>query len=185
MPPKVKTDQNMIVTAAFNIAKNEGFAAITAQKVAAMLGTSVAPIFRVFQTVEQLRVATAEKINCFHVEYIKNHSAKDLTFLSYGIAYIQFAKQFPYLFETIMHPIYTKQYHLNEQISKQLGFIVDSIINESSLSTEQAKELFYHIWIYTHGIACFVYQGNINFTEQTEKQLLIDAFKAFLKNYKT
>lgn len=185
MPPKVKTDKDMIVAAAFTIAKKEGISVITAQKVATILGSSVAPVFRVFQTVEQLRVATAEKINCFHIEYIKNHSTKDSGFLSYGIAYIQFAKQFPYLFETIMHPIYTKQYHLNEQISKQLGFIVDSIMNETSLSKEQAKELFYHIWIYTHGIACFVYQGNINFTEQTEKQLLIDAFKTFLKNYKT
>lgn len=185
MPPKVKTDRDMIIAAAFDIAKKEGLLVITAQKVATVLGTSVAPIFRVFQTVEQLRIATAEKINWFHIEYIKNYSAKDLTFLSYGVAYIQFAKQFPHLFETIMHPIYTKHHHLNEQMSKQLSFVVDSIIHESSLSTEQAKELFYHIWIYTHGIACLVYQGNINFTKQTEEQLLISAFKAFLKTYKT
>lgn len=45
MPPKIKTDQQAIIAAAFVVAKSQGVTAITAKRVAAVLGTSVAPFF--------------------------------------------------------------------------------------------------------------------------------------------
>ncbi|MFL8712268.1 hypothetical protein Q3304_15935 [Clostridioides sp. GD02377] len=191
MPPKIKTDRDAIINAGFEVAKNEGVTVITAQKVALVLDTSVAPIFREFQTVEDLRVSVEEKIHTFHTQYISDYpsqyigdySLDDSAFLTYGLGYINFAKEYPNLFEAIMQHS-TINYNLNEQESKQLDFVVNSAASEGSLSFEQAKELFYNIWIYTHGIACLVYKGSLILTVEEEKQLLITAFNAFITKYK-
>jgi AcrR family transcriptional regulator len=45
MPPKTKFDKEAIVEAAFDIARGEGFASITAHSVVKHLHCSVAPIF--------------------------------------------------------------------------------------------------------------------------------------------
>lgn len=181
MPPRIKTDRTAIVSAAFQVAENEGITAITAQRVAAVLDTSVAPIFREFQTIEELRTAAAEQINAFHTEYIKNYTSADSGFLTCGIAYIHFAKEYPCLFETIMQPGRTS---MNDRMSSTLAFAVNLIASDYALSIEQAKELFFNVWIYTHGIACLVYKGSLSIGEEEEKKLLADAFAAFYEKYK-
>lgn len=179
MPPKVKTTKETILNAAFEVAKSSGVTSITAQSVSKVLKTSVAPIFREFQTVEELRNATMERIYLFHIQFIKNYPLCDSEFLSYGIAYIHFAKIYPLLFETIMqsgiHP-------LEEQMSGRLQFVMQSVGKESGLGYEMAKELFFNSWIYTHGIACLVYKGSLALTDDQEKKLLMTAFFAFYQN---
>lgn len=179
MPPKVRTDRDAIVRAAFEVAKSEGVAAITAQSVSSVLKISVAPIFRVFQTVEELRTVTIKEINEFHRQYIKDYSIENSEFLTYGIAYIQFAKEYPLLFETIMLP---SPIDIGERMSGEFSFVVDSVSNHSGLDFESAENLFLNMWIYAHGIACLVYKGSLKMPQEEEKKLLESAFTAFLKN---
>lgn len=181
MPPKVKTDKGTIVNAAFEVAKVEGVAAITAQNVSKVLKTSVAPIFRVFQTVEELRMATTEKINEFHTQYIKDYQDGNSEFLSYGNAYIQFAREYSQLFEALMQPCPTE---IEKRMTGELAFAVNSASKESGLAFEGAKSLFLNMWIYTHGIASLVYKGSLAIPEGQEKKLLEAAFKAFLESEK-
>lgn len=182
MPPKVKTDRAEILRAAFEVAKNEGLGAITAQSVSKVLKTSIAPIFRVFQTVEELRTATAEKIDEFHTQYIKDYPVTNANsqFLTYGLAYIRFAKEYPQLFETIMLPCTTG--FEERMMSDSISFVLGSASNMSGLDLERSKPLFLNMWIYTHGIACLVYKGSLSIPENEEKNLLSAAYYAFLNN---
>lgn len=181
MAPKVKTDREAILQAAFEVAKREGISAITAQSVSKVLKTSVAPIFRVFQSVEELRLATVEKIDEFHTEYIKNYPIASIEFLSYGIAYIQFAKEYPQLFETIMLPCPTD---IGERMTGSLAFAVNSVSTLSGLDFESSKIFFLNMWIYTHGIAGLVYKGSLTLSEDDEKKLLETAYDAFFQSFK-
>lgn len=181
MPPKVKTDREAILQAAFQVASVDGIAAITAQSVSKVLKTSVAPIFRVFQTVEELRMATLEKIDEFHTEYIKSYSIVNSEFLTYGLAYIHFAKEYPRLFETIMLPCSTD---IDERMTGSLAFAVNSAKALSGLDVETGKAFFLNMWIYTHGIAGLVYKGSLILSEEDEKKLLETAYDAFYENCK-
>lgn len=137
MPPKVKTEKEAIVYAAFEVAKVEGVAAITAQNVSKVLKTSVAPIFRVIQTVEELRTVTTEKINEFHTQYIIDYQDGNSEFLTYGNAYIQFAREYPQLFEALMLPCATD---IGEQMMGELAFAVNSTSKESGLAIPEGQE---------------------------------------------
>lgn len=181
MPPKVKADRDSILNAAFKVAKDEGLSAITAQSVSSVLGTSVAPLFREFRTVEELRTAAVEKITLFHSQYLKEYSPEKSAFLTYGLGYIHFAREYPHLFETIMQP---RNSGLKEQKSVLPAFVVNCLADEGDLNFEEAKELLFNIWIYTHGLACLAYNGSLALTIEEEKTLLVTAFQAFLKQHK-
>lgn len=180
MPPKIKTDRDAIIRAAFGVAKEAGVGAITAQSVSAALQTSVAPIFREFPTMEDLRRATVETITAFHTQYIQSYPLADSPFLTYGLAYIHFAKAYPYLFETIMQPCRDT---VNERLSGPLAFAVECAGRESGLGKEQAQDFFFNIWVYTHGLACLLYKGSLDMTAQEERTLLMTAFAAFSAQY--
>lgn len=183
MPPTVKTKKEDVVAAAFEVAKNSGVTSITAKRVSEELGTSVAPIFRVFQTIEELRTETVAQIYRFYLDYLKSFPFQRSNFFTYGLAYIQFAKTYPNLFDALMEWGFFTPDAVGREVSKQFGFVEDSVVSVSRLSEQQAQELFYHIWLYTHGIASLVCKGSLHLTGEEEKQLLITAFHAFLRNY--
>lgn len=183
MPPKIKTSQEEILAAAFEVTKNYGISAITAKSVSAILGTSVAPIFRVFQSIEELKEATVAKLHDFHVEYLKSYPFERSHFFTYGMAYLQFAKEYPRLFDALMESRFFTPDAVENQVSDLFSFIENSAADVSSLDIKQAQKLFYHVWLYTHGIACLICKGSITLSKEEEKHLLINAFQTFLHNY--
>ncbi len=62
MPPKTKFNKENIIEAAFEIAKENGFSAITARSVAKRLGSSVAPIYVNFETIENLIESVVQRV---------------------------------------------------------------------------------------------------------------------------
>ena len=185
MPPKIKTSKEAVISAAFEVARESGVASITAKSVAAMLETSVAPIFRVFKTIEELRKDTVTHVYEFYVDYLKNYPYQRSGFFTYGLGYIEFAKIYPHLFDALMEYGFFMPDAVGKVVSSQFGFIEDSVESVSHLNPEQAKQLLYHVWLYTHGIACLVCKGSLDLTEEKKKELLITAFQAFLKTYES
>lgn len=183
MPPKIKTERKDILSSAFEIAKHSGIGAITAKNVSSLLGTSVAPIFRVFHTISELHAATIEVIDTFHLDYLKNYPFCDSDFLTYGLGYISFAREYPQLFDGLMQYDFFKPDAVGEIVSDKFGFVEESAASIGNLNLEQAKELFYHVWLYTHGIACMVCKSRLVLTEEKTKQLLRTAYQSFLRNF--
>lgn len=183
MPPKIKTSRETILAAAFEIIKNDGTDAITAKSVSAKLGTSVAPIFRVFQTIEELKSATVTTIHHFYIEYLQNYPHNRSVFFTYGLAYISFAKEYPHLFDTMMESGFFTPDAVGREVSDHLTFIADSAAELGHLEEAQAQELFYHMWLYTHGIACLVCKNSLALTDTDIQNLLVTAYQSFLRNY--
>lgn len=183
MPPRIKTSKKDVVNAGFEVAKNIGISGITAKTVSKVLETSVAPIFRVFKTLDELRVEVVTQIHIFNVEYIKNYPLHRTKFLTYGIAYIEFAKEYPNLFDALMVSGFFTPDAIEKEVSEQFAFVENSVISVANLSKEQAQEIFYYIWLYTHGIACLVCKKSILLSIEDEKHLLLTAYNSFLKNY--
>lgn len=182
MPPKIKTSAEKIIYAAFCIARKDGLSAITAQSVSKELGTSVAPIFRVFQSMEELKAAVVSYIERYHIEYLKNYPLKNSEFITYGLAYISFAKEEPHLFDALMHADFLTLDYGEKQVSSQLDFVIESAVNVCHLEKKTAKGAFFHIWFYTHGIACLASRKSIALTEDEIVELLMTAFSSFVQS---
>ena len=61
MSRKATITQKEIVNAAFKITRKEGFEQITSRKLAAAAGCSTQPIFRVYETMDELRKDVYDK----------------------------------------------------------------------------------------------------------------------------
>ena len=91
MPPKSKCTRKQIIETAFCMVREEGLSCLTARNLAQKLGTSTAPIFTAFNSVEEIRDEGVKKANELYGEYIKEGLTEPLAFKGVGIKYIQFA----------------------------------------------------------------------------------------------
>jgi AcrR family transcriptional regulator len=104
MPPKTVFDRNAILEAALAIAKETGISSITTRNVAKRLGSSVAPIYLNFETVDHLIDAVVERVMDTSLELLAKQKGSSV-FEKIGLASLAFAREFPVIFrELTMEP---------------------------------------------------------------------------------
>lgn len=179
--PKQRITKEMVVNAAFEIARSDGMEQVMVKNIAEKIGCSVQPIYSYCKNMEGLRQDVTLKVCSFIGEYVKTHIDKDDIFETIGRAYIQLAKEEPHLFKIfILHKrnsiasledLYQSETnpHTTEFISKKLG-----------ISIGQAKKLHLNMLIYTIGLGTIfsVVTPGISTDEIYEQQEM--AYKAFL-----
>ena len=91
-----------ILDTAFAMTREEGFANVTARKVAAKAGCSTQPIFRVYKNMEELWDAVYERATAYFLDYYSLYPRTGKTpFANLGMAYIAFAREERHLFELL------------------------------------------------------------------------------------
>ena len=91
-----------ILDTAFAMTREEGFANVTARKVAAKAGCSTQPIFRVYKNMEELWDAVYERATAYFLDYYSLYPRTGKTpFSNLGMAYIVFAREERHLFELL------------------------------------------------------------------------------------
>ena len=76
MPAIAKVTKEMIIEAAFEIAKEMGAENINARTVSQKLGCSTQPVLYHFKTIEDVRIAAHIKASEFHIDYVTSLSGK-------------------------------------------------------------------------------------------------------------
>ena len=80
-----------ILDTAFAMTREEGFANVTARRVAAKAGCSTQPIFRVYKNMEELWDAVYERAAAYFLDYYSLYPRTGKTpFANLGMAYILF-----------------------------------------------------------------------------------------------
>lgn len=180
--PKQRITKEMVVNAAFEIAKYSGMDQVMVKNIADKIGCSVQPIYSYCKNMEDLRQEVVEQTSCFIQAYIKAHIDKEELFRSTGKAYIQLAKEEPHLFKIfILH-------HRNGIASLEDLYqtetnphIAECVADKLSISISQAKQLHLNMLIYTIGLGTIfsVTTPGISLDEIYTQQEI--AYETFLK----
>ncbi|MEN6460880.1 MAG: TetR/AcrR family transcriptional regulator [Syntrophomonas sp.] len=101
MGPKVKFTREQIIDAAFEIAKTEGIDGITMRKIAEQMGSSVAPIYVNFKSVDELNEALVEKIIRVSQQLLSEESSGN-PFYDIGKASLRFASEYSIIFRDLV-----------------------------------------------------------------------------------
>lgn len=152
--PKQKITQEMVVDAAFELARAGGMEQVLVKNIAERLGCSVQPIYSYCENMDGLKNAVAERAQQFVHAYAAAKIDQNDLFRSTGRAYIQIAKEEPHL-----HKIFTfkernnisslDDLYCSEANPQMAQIIADSL----GISTEKAKQLHLNMLIYTLGIS--------------------------------
>lgn len=151
--PKQRITREMVVDAAFALARNGGMEQVTVKGIADRLGCSVQPIYSYCESMDGLRRAVTERIRDFIKDYIAQRVQPDDLFRSTGRAYLRLTQDEPQLFKILVFhqrrgvTSLDELYHM-EAGEEMAGFLARRL----HISPERAKRLHLDMLIYTIGI---------------------------------
>ena len=185
MPPKAKFTREEIIEAALNIARTQGIEAVTARELGKVMGSSARPIFTVFQSMDEVLEETLKGAKDIYRQYVEQGLSETPAFRGVGLAYIRFAveeeKLFRLLFMNEQKPVDSIEQILM-LIDESYDAILRSVEEPYHLQREDAKRLYQHLWIYSHGIAALCATGMYSFTQEEIEKQLTEVFIGLLKS---
>lgn len=151
--PKQRITKEMVVDAAFEIARRDGMEQVLVKNIASRLGCSVQPIYSYCKNMEGLREDVTQRTRHFIREYVSAHIDPDDLFRSTGRSYIQLAKEEPHLFRIFILHRRRGISSLDDLYQAEAGAqVAEAIADHLHVSIDQAKQLHLNMLIYTIGI---------------------------------
>lgn len=182
MPTTTKITKEMILNAAFEIAREKGFEKISNRELAKKMNCSIRPIYYQFKNVEELNKELYKKIERYFYEFLMDNMIKDVPlYKQIGINYIKFAiaenNLFKFLFMTE-----TKDEPSAFIATDEKGFeeVVKAIKISTKLSDKDIKSFHIKMWIFAHGIATLSATKSVKFTDEQIQDLLSQEFQALM-----
>lgn len=168
MNPKITSED--IITAAFNIVRQDGWEKFSAREIAKALNMSTMPIYSNFRSLALLEEAVVRKAMELLREYQSKRYVGDPT-IDRGIGYFMFAREETHLFQTINDEkgsLWQAKYgdptfdqHVKE-LSKDKRL--------KGLSSKQLRQLNTFLWIFIHGMASL--KNWMNIQQISEKRTI-------------
>lgn len=179
MARKELITKDIILETAFTLAKAEGIENVTARKLAAQIGCSTQPIFRVYTNMSELYTEIYQRaIEAFGNYYENYRSDVDTPFIHLGLAYINYAKEERRLFQLLFQSEYRGERGLFELLNGKSGAVSREINKAAATGCQNPSGLFMKMWIFIHGCACMVLTGDYDLTEEETIELLKDIYKS-------
>lgn len=161
--PKAKVTRDMVIEAAFAIARTAGAEQVNARTVSQELGCSTQPVMYHFATIEALKRAVYAKADRYHSDYLME--TEDVP-LGIGLNYIRFAIEEPHLFRFLFQSGFAVEGSLPEMLdSADLEPILSAMQGVLGLGAGQTKEVFLTVALFTHGYASIIANNRLEFDE--------------------
>lgn len=179
MARKELITKDKILETAFELARVDGIESVTARKLAAQIGCSTQPIFRVYANMNELYTEIyARAIDSFGDYYENYKSDVNIPFIHLGLAYINYAKEERKLFQLLFQSDNRGERSLYELLNGKTGAVSKEINRAVAAGCQNPSGLFMKMWIFIHGCACMVLTGDYDLTEEETVELLNDLYKS-------
>ncbi len=180
--PKQKITKEMVVEAAFELARSGGMDAVMVKNIAEKLGCSVQPIYSYCKNMDGLRQDVMRRTEQFMKEYLSANINPEDFFRSTGHAYIKLSKDEPNIFQMfVLHKrdaiSSLEDLYQSETNSEVAGYIAEGL----NISMEKAKMLHMNMLIYTVGIGTILATATPGISMDEILAQLEIAYQAFLK----
>ena len=181
MARKETITKGEILNAAFEMTREKGFSQVSARTLAAKVGCSTQPIFRVYKNMEELGGELYDKAVAFFNDFYTNSpKISDTPFVNMGIAYIRFAQEEQQLFKLLFMAEERHGKSLYDLLNGTNGSVVKEINNAKFYGCKDPSGMFMRMWIFIHGSACMSLTGDYDLQEEETVKLLEESYKAFL-----
>ena len=179
MPAKIKVTKEMIIQAAFDIAREAGAENINARTVSERLNCSTQPVMYHFATIEELKRAVYAKADCYHSEYLMNlKSPQKGAMLGIGLNYIRFAIEEPHLFRFLFQSDFFSGSTMLELIdADELTPVFSAMQGALGMGIEQTKKVFLTVFLFAHGYASIIANNSLKYDEEIISSHLDRAYR--------
>lgn len=179
MPPKPKFTKDEIAQLALSIIKTEGVDSLTARNLGTKMGSSARPIFTVFNSMEEVKLAAREIALREFEEYASDFEGYKPAFKRIGMLMVEYAIHEPETFKLLFMQEHKNQKSFDNTLS-DLGNMVDICIGliekDYGLSAEKSKILFEQMWIHAYGLSSLCAMKVCDFNEEEISKRLGQVF---------
>ena len=179
MPAKVKVTREMIIDAAFAVARETGAETINARTVSERLHCSTQPVMYHFATMEELKRTVYAKADHYHSEYLMHMKKPPKgAALGIGMNYIRFAMEEPHLFRFLFQSDYFSGSTLLELIdAEELTPVLSAMQGALKIDMEQTKRVFLTVFLFAHGYASIIANNSLKYDEALINSQLEQAYR--------
>lgn len=175
--PKARISREMVIDAAFEVARSMGAENVNARTVSEKLCCSTQPVMYHFAKIEEMKRAVYEKADRFHTGYLMDIDPKKGVMLSIGLNYIRFAVREPNLFRFLFQSGFAVENSLLDMInSEELVPVLSAMSEAMEMDMERTKEVFTTIALFAHGYASIIANNSL---EYDEKVVAADLTRAY------
>ena len=167
MPAKAKVTKEMIVDAAFAVARETGAENINARTVSERLHCSTQPVLYHFATIEALKRAVYARADHYHSDYLMRiKSPRKGMMLGIGMNYIRFAIEEPHLFRFLFQSDFYDGATMSALIDAgELLPVLSAMQGSLGIGMEQTKRVFLTVFLFAHGYASMLVNNSLQYDE--------------------
>ncbi len=166
MPPKTRITKDMIVNAAIEVARQNGYENINARTVSEQMHCSTQPVMYHFSTIDAMKRAAYSRVDHLHSEYLMTIPPEQDPILGIGLNYIRFAVEEPQLFRFLFQSGYAEEHSLLEMIdSEELIPVLATMQEGAGLSMEKTRQVFLTVALFAHGYASIIANNGLEYEE--------------------
>jgi AcrR family transcriptional regulator len=166
MPRATVLTKEVILNAAFEIVRKDGFGALSARSVARRLGCSVSPAYDTFGSMDGLKQEVAAKVQEEVDNLIYGYRKTGQPFFDLGLGYVYTAHTEPVLFRAFYSENMLGRKldelppndHVLQALRQELGGL--------EVSEEKLANILTDAWIYVYGLASFIASGTLVYDEE-------------------
>jgi len=170
MPPEEKFSREKVAAAAFSLVRRQGMSKLSARNVARKLGSSTAPVYNHFSSMQELKAEVMVRARDLLLEYT-TRPYSEMIFRNIGTGYIVFARDEPELFQAM----FMEKGAYKDQLGVTLNFFKEEMAKDTRLTPlneEQRADLLKTMKTFTHGLATQIWAGIM---EKSSDEEIIEA----------
>jgi len=173
MPPKTTFTKDDVLNAAFALVEKNGLKELTARNVAAKLGSSTAPVYSYYKSIDKLEKEVVQKTVDLVLEYARKQYT-NINFLNVGVGIASFAKEHRMLY----HSLFMEKNNYTQVLKDLDNEIIKDISNEpylSELSHFEKISVLMKMGIFSHGLGSLICVEHLTeFSEEDIVKMLYD-----------
>lgn len=159
-----KITKDMILDAALEIFRAEGFEAVTSRRIALRLGCSTQPIYFEYKNMDELKDDIIKKV-VVRLNEVFNSVAGDseeFVYRSFGLSFLKFVQTDPFVFRQL----YIIDGKIGSQVDElRMPVILDILENKYGYKRETAMAIHKMASSFLMGMAVFISSGYKNLSE--------------------
>ena len=182
MATVINLTKENVVKGAVKIVNQTGWNSLNARGLAHELGISTKPLYRIFNSMDEIKEQVYKEIYRQYDEFINSRIDNKKALLTLCIAYVEFAQEYKNLFISLFLSNNLKWKEINNVLDEKWNqSTIINLVNKQNLSFDAAKELFMHMWLYSNGLATLIATNDIKVDNKDILIRIVKVYKALTK----
>lgn len=169
---KTQFTREDVVLAAFELVRRKGIDQLSARNVARQLGSSTAPVYSNFASMDELQAVLYEKAAHRMLDFATRPHTEN-PFLNMGVGLLLFARECPRWYQALSMRRDLAQIHMAEVVEHLLA-VMATVPGLADLHPLERKFLLRKMEIFTHGLATEICTGQIDDQTMEDFRRILD-----------